>query len=345
MKKLLLILASLTVASLASAQLQLNGAGATFPYVLYSKWFDVVKNNTGIQFNYQSIGSGGGIKQMIEGTVDFGATDGPMKDEQLAEAKAKQGSDILHFPTVLGAVVVTYNVKEIGADLALSPEVLADIFLGKIKIWNDPAIAALNKGRQFPAKSIIVVHRSDGSGTTFIFVDYLSKVSDQWKSKVGVGTAVNWPTGLGGKGNEGVSGQVKQMDGSIGYVELAYAVKNSLPYVTIRNKSGKFIKPSIESVTAAALGESKKMPEDFRISITNADGKDSYPISGYTWLLIRKEQKDVNKAKAIVQFLRWAYTDGEKLAAPLLYAPLPDAVVKRCLKAVLTITSNGKPLP
>ena len=234
MKKIisLVLLTAMLLPFALFAQLQLNGAGATFPYVIYSKWFDVYKQKTGIQFNYQSIGSGGGIKQITEGTVDFGASDGPMKDEQLAEVKAKQGVDVIHIPTVMGAVVVTYNVPEVGSDLKLTSDVVAGIFLGDIKSWDDPKIAALNKGKNLPAKPITVIHRADGSGTNYIFCDYLSKVSETWKTKVGVGTSVNWPLGLGAKGNEGVSGQVKQMDGSVGYVELAYAIKNGLPYAT-----------------------------------------------------------------------------------------------------------------
>ena len=322
----------------ANAQLQLNGAGATFPYVIYSKWFDVYKKETGIQFNYQSIGSGGGIKQVIEGTVDFGATDGPMTDEQLAEAKTKQGTDVLHIPTVMGAVVATYNVSGMGADLNLTAEALARIFLGETKMWNDPNIAAANKGRELPDKPIIVVHRSDGSGTTFIFVDYLSKVSETWKNKVGKGTSVNWPVGLGGKGNEGVTGLVKQTDGSIGYVELAYAVKNNLSYASIQNKAGNFVKPSLESVTAAAMNEAKNLPSDFRVSITNPAGKDSYSISGFTWLLVYQKQKDRTKGKALVDFLKWAVTDGEQYAGDLLYAPLPKEVVKLCDKKIASIS-------
>jgi len=324
--------------SVSFGQLQLNGAGATFPYVIYSKWFDVYKKKTGIQFNYQSIGSGGGIKQVIEGTVDFGATDGPMSDEQLAEAKTKQGTDVLHIPTVMGAVVATYNLPEIGSDLKLTPDVLAGIFLGEITKWNDARMAAVNKDRKLPDKSIIVVHRSDGSGTTFIFVDYLTKVSETWKTKVGKGTSVNWPVGLGGKGNEGVAGLVKQTDGSVGYVELAYAVKNNLSYASIQNKVGNFVKPSLESVTAAAIGESKSLPADLRVSITNASGKDSYPISGFTWLLVYANQKDKTKGKALIDFLKWAVTDGEQFAAELLYAPLPKDVVKLCEKKIASVS-------
>ncbi len=341
-KNLIFLAATFLFMQCSFAQLQLNGAGATFPYVLYSKWFDVYQKKTGIQFNYQSIGSGGGIKQVIEGTVDFGATDGPMNDTQLAEAKTKQGTDILHIPTVLGAVVVTYNLKENISDIKLSPEVLAKIFLGKITKWNDNAIVELNKDKVLPNKPIVVVHRSDGSGTTYIFVDYLCKVNEEWNTKVGKGTSVSWPVGLGGKGNEGVAGQIKQIDGAIGYVELAYAVKNKLNYASMKNKAGNFIKPSLESVTTAALNESKNMPSDFRVSITNADGKDSYPISGYTWLLVRKEFKDEKKGKALVEFLHWAVNDGENYAAELLYAPLPKKVSELCEKAIKTISYPGK---
>jgi phosphate transport system substrate-binding protein len=344
MKKIFFLLMVLTAANIASAQLQLNGAGATFPYVIYSKWFDEYQKKTAIQFNYQSIGSGGGIKQVIEGTVDFGATDGPMTDQQMEEAKTKQATEVLHIPTVLGAVVATYNVSGIGAGLKLTPDVLADIFLGKVTQWNDVRIAAVNKGVSLPSKPIVVVHRSDGSGTTYIFVDYLSKVSPEWKQNVGVGTSVKWPVGLGGKGNEGVAGQVKQIDGAIGYVELAYAVKNNLSYASLKNKAGNFIVPSLESVTAAAMNEAKKMPEDLRVSITDAAGKDSYPISGFTWLLIYKDQKNGDKAKAMVNFLKWAFTEGEKFAPALYYAPLPKAVIKLNEKKIASIRFNGKPI-
>jgi len=331
----LLLLVAATAVSFS--QLQLNGAGATFPYVIYSKWFDVYQKKTGIQFNYQSIGSGGGIKQIIEGTVDFGATDGPMSDEMLAEAKAKRGTDVLHIPTVLGAVVATYNLPNVGADLKLSPEALAGIFLGEITRWNDPKIAKHNPEKNLPNKPIIVIHRSDGSGTTYIFVDYLSKVSETWRTKVGRGTSVNWPLGLGGKGNEGVAGLVKQTEGSIGYVELAYAVKNNLHYAMIQNKAGKFIKPSLESVTAAARNEARSMPSDLRVSITDAVGDDSYPISGFTWLLVYQQQRDPKKGKALVDFLRWAMKEGQSYASDLLYAPLPKDVIALCERKIASI--------
>jgi phosphate transport system substrate-binding protein len=324
----------------SSAQMKLNGAGATFPYVIYSKWFDVYHQKTGIEFNYQSIGSGGGIKQVIEGTVDFGASDAPMTEEQMKEVKSKRGTEILHIPTVMGAVVVTYNLPNVGKGLKLTPDVLAGIYLGKITKWNDSKITSINTGLKLPNEAIFVTHRSDGSGTTNIFTGYLTKVSGNWKSKVGQGTAVNWPAGLGGKGNEGVAGLVKQTEGSIGYVELAYAEKNNLPYAALKNKAGNFVEPTFDAVSAAAAGFIKNMPEDLRVEITDADGKDSYPISGFTWLLIYKDMKDKAKAKAIVNFLKWAVTDGEKYAKELYYAPLPKEVVKLDQKKIALISTK-----
>ncbi len=330
-RTILLSFAALVVSGVTlNAQLKLNGAGATFPYVIYSKWFDVYSKMVNVQFNYQSIGSGGGIKQTIEGTVDFGATDGPMSNDQLKEVKDKQGSDVLHIPTVMGAVVVTYNLPAAGKDLRLTPDVLAGIFLGQITKWNDSKIAAINPGKGLPDQSIIVVHRSDGSGTTNIFTDYLKKVNKTWAVNVGAGTSVNWPAGLGGKGNEGVAGIVKQTEGAIGYVELAYAVKNNLAYALIQNKAGEYVEATFESVSAAAAGAIKNMPEDLRVSITNPEGKDSYPISGFTWLLVYQNMKDKEKARAIVGFLKWAMTDGQSYAKDLYYAPLPKEVVKLC---------------
>ena len=341
MKKLPFIIAALLLVALAApAQLKLNGAGATFPYVIYSKWFDVYHTKTGIEFNYQSIGSGGGIKQVTEGTVDFGATDAPMSDEQLKTAADKQGSEILHIPTVMGAVVVTYNLSAAGSDLRLTPEVLAGIFLGVVTQWNDAAIASVNPGKTLPATSIIVAHRSDGSGTSAIFTDYLKKVSPTWEQKVGAGPSVNWPVGLGGKGNEGVAGLVKQSEGAIGYVELAYAVKNNLPYAQLKNKAGAFVGASFESVSAAAAASAKTLPEDLRVSITNADGKDAYPISGFTWLLIYRTMKDPEKTGAMVKFLHWALADGQTYAKDLYYAPLPKDVVKLCEKRIGLIKSK-----
>jgi phosphate transport system substrate-binding protein len=324
----------------AQAQLKLNGAGATFPYVIYSKWFDVYHEKNGVEFNYQSIGSGGGIKQVIEGTVDFGASDAPMTDDQLKEAKEKQGTEILHIPTVMGAVVLTYNVPGIGTGLKLTPDVVAGIFLGTITKWNDAKIASINTGKNLPDQAILVAHRSDGSGTTNIFTDYLTKVSKDWEQKVGKGTSVNWPTGLGGKGNEGVTSVVKQSEGSIGYVELAFAVKNNLPYAMLQNKSGNFVDATFEAVSAAAAGSIKTMPEDLRVSITNADGKNSYPISGFTWLLIYKQMKDKEKTQAVTKFLGWAMADGQSFAKDLYYAPLPAEVVKLCQKKIASIQSK-----
>jgi phosphate transport system substrate-binding protein len=344
MKNKLMILMMLFIGTFAivKAQTQLNGAGATFPYVIYMKWFDEYKKLTGVQFNYQSIGSGGGIKQIIEGTVDFGATDGPMNDKQLADAKSKQGTDVLHVPTVLGAVVLSYNIPGVDKGLVLDGNTAADIFFGKIKKWNDNRIKKLNPKLNLPDKAIIVTHRSDGSGTTFIFTDYLSKVSSEWKSKVGTGTSVNWPIGLGGKGNEGVTGLIKQTSGAIGYIELAYAVKNKLAYASIKNKTGNIVEPNFNSVTAAAEGASKSMPEDMRVSITDADGKDSYPISGFTWLLVYKNIKNNSKAEAMVKFLNWAMEKGQTFASELYYAPLPKSVVKMNEQKIKSITANGK---
>jgi len=341
MKAMRFVLGALVIASAIGtslhAQLKLNGAGATFPYVIYSKWFDVYSQKAGVQFNYQSIGSGGGIKQTIEGTVDFGATDGPMSNDQLKEVKDKQGSSVLHIPTVMGAVVVTYNVPGVGERLRITPDILARIFLGQITKWNDEKIVAANPGKSIPDQAIVVVHRSDGSGTTNIFTDYLSKVSRTWEANIGRGTSVNWPVGLGGKGNEGIAGVVKQTEGAIGYVELAYAVKNNLAYALVQNKAGEYVEASFESVSAAAAGAIKSMPSDLRVFITDADGKDSYPISGFTWLLVYQNMKDKEKAKAVVGFLKWAMQDGQSYAKDLYYAPLPKEVVALCLDKINTI--------
>ncbi|HUL34139.1 MAG TPA: phosphate ABC transporter substrate-binding protein PstS [Candidatus Eisenbacteria bacterium] len=313
----------------------INGAGATFPYPIYSKWFDVYHNKfPNIQFNYQSIGSGGGIKQVTEGTVDFGASDGPMNDEQLKAYQDKHGFGILHFPTVLGAVIPTYNIAGVSTSLNFTPDALAGIYLGKITKWNDPAIASVNKGVSLPAADIVVVHRSDGSGTTYIWTDYLSKVSEEWKSKVGKGTSVNWPVGLGGKGNEGVTGLVKQTPNAIGYVELIYAIQNNIPYGTVKNSSGTFVKASLAGVTAAAAGAAKEMPDDFRVSITNAPGKTAYPISSFTWLLIPSKIQDAGKRDAIKGFLKWMMTDGQSEVEALSYAKLPKEVVAKEMKAI-----------
>jgi phosphate transport system substrate-binding protein len=322
------------------AQMKLNGAGATFPYPIYSKWFDLYHSKTGVEFNYQSIGSGGGIKQVIEGTVDFGATDAAMSEEQLAQVKEKQQSDVLHIPTVMGAVVVTFNIPGITKDLNLTPDAVAGIFLGDIKNWNDPRITSVNKDVKLPDLPIVVAHRSDGSGTTNIFTDYLTKANADWAKKVGKGPSVNWPVGLGGKGNEGVTGLIKQSEGSIGYVELAYAVKNNLPDAHIQNKSGNFVDASFESVSAAAAASTKDIPDDLRVSITNADGKDSYPISAFTWLLVYKDMKDKSKAVEIQKFLKWATTEGETYAKDLYYAPLPKAMMKLVDKKIAEISTK-----
>ena len=315
------------------AQLLINGAGATFPYPIYSKWFDeYAKLDPSVRFNYQSIGSGGGQKQITARTVDFGASDGPMSDENLAKAPGK----ILHIPTIAGAVVITYNLTN-NPKLKLDGSTLADIFLGNITKWNDPKIAALNPDVKLPATDIVVVHRSDGSGTSFIFTDYLSSVSPVWLDSVGKGTSVKWPTGigLGAKGNEGVAGQVKQLPGAIGYVELIYANQNKLPFADLKNAAGNFIAPSLDSVTAALA--TAKIPDDFRFSMVNAPGDQAYPISGTTWLLVYEQQKNADKGKKMVEFLNWALTKGETMASTLDYAPLPDAVQQRVLERIKTI--------
>jgi phosphate transport system substrate-binding protein len=309
----------------ASGSVDLTGAGATFPYPLYSKWFSHYAAKTGVRINYQSIGSGGGIRQLSEGTVDFGASDSPMTDAEMAKAK---GGPVLHIPTVLGAVAITYNLPNVTQPLKLNGPVVADIFLGRIKKWNDPRIAHLNSGVALPATDILPVRRSDGSGTSFIFTDYLSAVSPAWKQGPGKGKEVNWPAGMGAKGNEGVAGMVKQTPGSIGYVELAYAKQNRLPYASIQNAAGTFILPSIESVTAAASGVMSKLGpnSDYRISVVNAPGADTYPISSFTWLLVYQRQPDATKGRKLVDFLRWALTEGQQSAAPLDYAPLPTGL-------------------
>jgi phosphate transport system substrate-binding protein len=308
----------------------LNGAGATFPYPMYSKWFsEYNKLHSDVQINYQSIGSGGGIRQVLNGTVDFGASDGPMTNEQLAQSKTK----ILHIPTVMGAVVPAYNVPGVSGEVKFTPEALAGIFLGKVLKWNDAAITSANPGVKLPDQPIIVIYRSDGSGTTFIFTDYLSKVSKDWASTVGKGTSVKWPNGLGGKGNEGVAGQVRQLGGSIGYVELIYAVENKITYGSVKNAAGNFVKASLEGVTEAAAS-APAMPADFRVSITNAPGKTAYPISSFTWLLIPEQAKDPKKGKIIADFLDWMVTDGQKMTTQLSYAPLPPSVVEKVKAAI-----------
>ena len=320
----------------------LTGAGATFPNPIYSKWFDAYNKKTGVQINYQSIGSGGGIKQFSEGTVDFGASDAPMTAEQMSAVQGK----VLHLPTVMGAVVLTYNLPAVGAaPLKLDGASIADIFLGKITKWNDRRIVAANPGAKLPNQDIIVVHRSDGSGTSFIFTDFLSKVSAEWKEKVGSAASVNWPAGLGGRGNEGVTGQVKQSEGAIGYVELIYAVANKLPYAHVKNAAGAFVEPSLGSVTAAAASAKFEANTDFRVSITNAPGAGSYPIASFTWLLVQPDMKDAGKAKALKGFLEWMISDeAQQMAAGLQYAPLPKPVVALLQARIKTLKAAGKPI-
>ncbi|MES2356729.1 MAG: phosphate ABC transporter substrate-binding protein PstS [Gemmatimonadota bacterium] len=327
--------------SIACAQAtNLTGAGSSFAYPIYSKWAAMYAAKTGVKINYQSIGSSGGIRQLSDEIVDFGATDGPMTDEQLAKAK---GGAILHFPTVLGGVAVTYNLPGVTQPLKLTGPVLADIFMGGITKWNDSRVAALNPGVKLPSTDVIVVHRADGSGTTFIFSDYLATVSTPWAGKVGRGQSLNWPVGLGGKGSEGVTGQIKQLPGAVGYVELSYAKQNKLPVALIRNAAGEWVAPTLQSVTAAAAGAAAKIPAntDYRISIVNAPGKGAYPISSFTWILVYQHPKDAAKGKALAKFLRWAYTDGEAVAGSLDYAPLPATMIRR-LDARLTALGAGK---
>ena len=321
-------------AGVLAQKVQINGAGATFPYPIYSKWFsEYNKLHPTVEINYQSIGSGGGIRQVTNQTVFFGASDGPMTPDQMLAAPGK----LLHFPTVLGGVLPVYNIPGVTAQLKFTGPLIADIYLGKITKWNDPAVVKLNPGVTLPNTTITVVHRSDGSGTTYIWVDYLSKISPEWKSKVGVATSVNWPVGLGGPGNEGVAGLVKQTPGSIGYVELIYALQNKIDYGTVQNMDGNFVAATVQSVTAAAASAAGKMPADFRVSITNAPGKDTYPISSFTWMLYYENPKDKKMATTMVDFMKWALSDGQKYCADLGYAPLPAEVVKLELEALKKI--------
>jgi phosphate transport system substrate-binding protein len=342
LKKLLQILALMAALFLygnAHAQELINGAGATFPYPIYSKWFDeYAKVDPSVRFNYQSIGSGGGIMMLRNQTVDFGASDAPLSNEQLKQMP----SPVLHFPSVMGAVVLAYNLPDVKQKLRLTGPVIADIFMGKVVKWSDPEIAGLNPGVKLPDEPIVTCHRSDGSGTTYIFADYLSKVSPEWQSKVGKGTSLKWPVGLGGKGNEGVTGLVQQTPGAIGYIELIYALTNNIPFATLQNRDGKWIDASLEGVTAAAAASSSNMPADFRVSITDAPGAQAYPISSFTYLLIYKDQKDKTKGQAIVKFLKWALTDGQKYTADLHYASLPAPVASREQEQIdkITLASN-----
>lgn len=337
-RTVLVLTAGLLTGGIGFAQTLINGAGATFPAPIYTKWFSDYRSvDSSIQINYQAIGSGGGIRQITEGTVDFGASDGPMSDEQLNGYRQKHGFGILHFPTVLGAAVPTYNIPGVTASLKFTPDILANIFLGKITSWNDPAIQKINPGVKLPKADIVVVHRSDGSGTTYCWTDYLSKVSPEWAKRVGKNTSVRWPVGLGGKGNDGVTGLVKQTPGAIGYVELIYAANNKLPYGSVQNSSGAFVKADIASVSAAAAGAAKNMPDDFRVSITNAPGQNVYPISTFTWLLIPSKISDAHKRDKIKAFLKWILTSGQGTAPSLNYAPLPKSVETKELAAISKI--------
>jgi phosphate transport system substrate-binding protein len=325
----------------ASGSVDLTGAGATFPAPIYSKWFADYAAKTGVKINYQAIGSGGGIRQLSEGTVDFGASDSPMSDAEIAKAKGP----VLHIPTVLGAVAITYNVPGVTAQIKLTGDVLADMFAGKITKWNDARLAALNSGVKLPATDILVVHRTDGSGTTFVFTDYLTTVSKTWAAGPGRGKEVPWPVGLGGKGNDGVAGQVKQTPGGVGYVELAYAKQNNLAFATIQNAAGKFVEPSVAGATAAAAGVAAKLPPttDYRLSIVNAAGADAYPISSFTWILVYQHQSDAVKAKKVVDFLHWALTDGESEAPALYYAPIPASMAMQLLQRLDSIKVGSTP--
>jgi phosphate transport system substrate-binding protein len=338
---LLALAAVLALAAPAAAQVKLNGAGATFPNIIYQDWIlSYNKAHPEVQLNYQSIGSGGGIRQFSEGTVDFGGSDAPMSDSAIA---AIQGN-VLHIPTVLGAIVITYNLPGVTQQLKFTPEAIADIFLGKIAKWNDARLASANAGVSLPATDVVVVHRSDGSGTSFGFTDYLSKVSPEWAQKVGKGTSVNWPVGLGGKGNEGVAATVNQTPGAIGYVELGYATSNKMAFGPVRNSAGKFVAPTLEAVTAAAAGALEKLgpSTDFRVSLTNPDGAEAYPIATMTWLLLHKTYPDAAKAKALVQFVWWAETEAQSRAASLGYAPLPKQLRPWIEARLKSITADGK---
>ncbi|HKP96900.1 MAG TPA: phosphate ABC transporter substrate-binding protein PstS [Fibrobacteria bacterium] len=328
-----LLLAFAPIATIAN---DLNGAGSTFIYPLASKWFSEYNKKTGIRINYQSIGSGAGIRQLLAGTVDFGASDATMSDEDMKKAKGP----ILHLPATMGAVAIVYNLPNVPAGLKLTPEILAGLFLGEIKKWDDKAISTLNPGMKLPAQDVSIAHRSDGSGTTNIFTEYLTKVSPTWKDKVGKGTAVNWPVGLGAKGNEAVAGLVKQVPGSIGYVELAYAMENKLSYALIKNRAGEYPAPTIEATTAAAAGALENMPADFRASITDMPGKDSYPICGFTWILVFKKYEDAAKAKTLVDFLNWSMDEGQKMGPALRYAPLPASLVAKVKASISTLNEN-----
>ncbi|MDE3058690.1 MAG: phosphate ABC transporter substrate-binding protein PstS [Bacteroidota bacterium] len=344
MKKVLLLLALFGVVSMSSAQLQLNGAGSTFDYPIFSKWFDTYHKMTGTEINYASIGSGGGIHQVTEGTVDFGASDAPLTPEQMSDFTKAQGTDIVHIPIIMGGVAITYNLPSVGQGIKLDGTTLADIYLGKVTKWNDPRIVKMNPDKNLPDKAILVAHRSEGSGTTFIFTSYLSKVSPDWAKQCGTSIAINWPVGIGAKGTEGVAGVIAQTEGAIGYIELAYAKQNNLPYCLMKNQAGKFVEVNFNTVSAAAAGAAAHMPKDLRAVITNSPGKNSYPICGFSWVVIPKDIKNREHAQALVKFLKWGVTKGQENATSLYYAPLPKSVQKLDLEKLNAITSNGKKL-
>ncbi len=333
-----------TFSGFTGAQVKLTGAGSTFDYPIFSKWFDSYNKMTGIQINYASIGSGGGIRQITEGTVDFGASDAPLTQQQMDAFQKSRGTEVVHIPIIMGGVAITYNLPSVGQGIKLDGTTLADIFLGKITKWNDPRLVKLNPDKKLPNTAILVAHRSEGSGTTFIFTSYLTKVSPEWAKRCGNSTSVDWPVGLGAKGTEGVAGLVAQTKGAIGYIELAYAKQNNLPYCLMKNKAGNFIDVNFNTVSDAAAGAAKHMPSDLRAVITNADGKNSYPICGFSWVVIPKDIKNHEHAEALVKFLKWGVTKGQADATGLYYAPLPKSVQKLDLEKLNSITSNGKKL-
>ena len=340
----LMIISLALITGTSFSQVKLTGAGSTFDYPIFSKWFDTYHKMTGVQINYASIGSGGGIRQVTEGTVDFGASDAPLTQQQMDAFKKARGSSVVHIPIIIGGVAISYNLPSVGQGIKLDGQTLADIYLGKIKKWNDPQLKKLNPDKKLPDRAILVAHRSEGSGTTFIFTSYLTKVSPEWAKKCGNSTSVNWPVGLGAKGTEGVAGIISQSVGAIGYIELAYAKQNNLPYCLLKNKDGNFVDVNFNTVSDAAAGAAKNMPKDLRAVITNASGKNSYPICGFSWVVIPKDIKNHTHAEALIKFLKWAVTKGQENATSLFYAPLPDPVQKLDLEKLNSITSNGKKL-
>ena len=340
----LMIISLALITGTSFSQVKLTGAGSTFDYPIFSKWFDTYHKMTGVQINYASIGSGGGIRQVTEGTVDFGASDAPLTQQQMDAFKKARGSSVVHIPIIIGGVAISYNLPSVGQGIKLDGQTLADIYLGKIKKWNDPQLKKLNPDKKLPDRAILVAHRSEGSGTTFIFTSYLTKVSPEWAKKCGNSTSVNWPVGLGAKGTEGVAGIISQSVGAIGYIELAYAKQNNLPYCLLKNKDGNFVDVNFNTVSDAAAGAAKNMPKDLRAVITNSSGKNSYPICGFSWVVVPQDIKNHSHADALVKFLKWAVTKGQADATQLFYSPLPDPVQKLDLEKINSITSNGKKL-